>query len=407
MVLNMCDENVVPDFLLTRESMLNICSSGHEQPVCNYYCNRCGKVIDRKYTELSWDQIKFNPNEPFRSLHEFDSMNLKSAFFSLFDSHLFVLTEDRQAHLIQYIFDSGNSKPAVHSFKLSSAKQPIKKMLTDNRFIYIHSGHQLYVLDWVDLISLKAEATLINCPDKVVDILRDKYTYLITEKCVMKIQGTDSQELFNAPASEILLALATCGDNMIIASTTESGQIALRANEMFDHMKMGQEIILDCEWDGVKAQTLLSLGQKYYVLGLNQRTIYVGRLPGLRSNQAPNYKWDMPEPIVRVFFVKNLLYVLAGATLSRWDMPNYTEDPDATLTSINLGNHCPSISANGIAMCVPVTHIQKDYIAIMDLWLNQQSISAGFADPLIAYSVLDNHLFALTQGIQTATIYMG
>ncbi|MDD2423038.1 MAG: hypothetical protein PHG34_02330 [Candidatus Cloacimonetes bacterium] len=387
--------------------MLNICSSGHDQPVCNYYCNRCGKVIERKYTELSWDQIKFNQNEPFRALLEFPSLGLKAAFFSIFDSHLLLLTEDRQAYLLHYIFDSTDSKPAVHPFKLSSVKQPIKKILTDNRFIYIHSGHQLYVLDWVDLINLKAETTLINCPDKVIDILRDKYTYLITERCVMKLQGTDPQELFVAPASEKILALAACGDNLIIASTTDSGQIALRANEMFNHMKMGQEIILDCEWDGVKAQTLLSLGQRYYALSLNQKTIYVGRLPGLRSNQAPNYKWDMLEPIVRIFFVKNLLYVLSDATLYRWDMPNFTVAHDAMLTSINLGDHCPSINIHGTAICAPVIHRQNDYIAIMDLWLNQQSISAGFADQLIAYSVLDNHLFVLTQGTEFATIYMG
>lgn len=398
--------NVSDKKLPRREQLYNVCADGHEQQVHHQYCSVCGKTLDRLYIEHSWKDIRFDAGKAFMFISETNRSVPSKAFISSFDNNLLVVFEDRQCIFIKDIPFSSESTQIVKEFTINSLSGLVDNIYTDNRHIYIHNQHKLFLLDWIDLLNANPDTPEVcSAIGKTSGITYHKKLYFYSETKLHKIIGKDYSTIANLTDNDIIHAVDTFQEHLIMVGKKASGKLFLRANDFHNPDTITQDVIMP--FSGEDMDVIATIGKEFYAFSPDRHILFVGKLAGLRTNQMPNYQLENIGCISKMFFIQNYLYVVNGDSILRWDMQNFTVKPDRQNSSVNL-NHLPhSVNFDSSEICMPISQGQNDYISIVDQNLMQLSLSSGFPDPLIVFATCNNHVYAVTRNLDSIKIYIG
>lgn len=388
-----------------RERLFNECVAGHKQPVHHRYCAICGKQIINKYSASDWEDIELNQTEQFKLIQEISSEPYNHAFISVFNNNLLFIQDNRKAYLIRNIIGPENPLPQQQPIELGLHNDSIRLILTLNNSIFIQCGTKLYNLDWVSVLKGEfSNLTEIVCKGDILDTVYHKHLYIYTEKNLFVVDDSKSvKDVYNAAGDEDICHVSSYLDSLLIACRKDSGAICLRTFNAGSTDTFTQDVILrDYEHS---TNVFSAVGKDYYAVCIDGNTLKMGKLAGLQSARLPHWTLTIDTAAYKIFFIKNIMYVVCENRLLQWDLDNFTNNPSFQKDNLALAQYPSYFNIDNSRMCVVSSQGKNSYIAILDTYLTEISRAASFPTPLMNFMISDGQIYAITKFENTTYVY--
>ncbi|MDD3534766.1 MAG: hypothetical protein PHC50_01280 [Candidatus Cloacimonetes bacterium] len=392
-------------YVYGRKRLFNECIEGHKQPVHHRFCTICGKQIIAKYSAASWNEIKLKQMVQFRLIHQDNTEPYDRAFISIFNNNLLFIQDNRNAILIKNIISAKGVSKQTQSFELGVQKDLVRSIITQNNSIFILCGTKLYILDWVSVLNFEfTNLTEIVCKGDILDIAYHKHLYFYTPTGLFRIDDSKSAiEIFKAPANERICHVSTSLDAVLIVSRNEFGSICLRTYNVGSMDSFTQDAIIR---DSENSEVIFSaVGKDYYAVCMDSKKMVMGKLAGLQTSKQPHWRVEPPNMASGIFFVKNLMYVICDDSLLQWDLDNFTYQPASKKDNLALSLFPYYLNIDNSRICIIASQGKNSYIAILDVYLNEQSRSSSFSQTLVSFTISDNLIYAITKEENTSFVY--
>lgn len=387
-----------------RDHLLNLCNNGHAQCVYGLFCSECGEKVKRKYNERSWDGINFKQSDSFSLIYEKSIFPYDDIYISSFNKNILFITNQKNAILLRDIDHNDDFPQSIREFRIPTIDGEIDNVLTDHRKIYIQSDGKIWTLDWIDLLNNDIRLSELTITGHTKKIQQAKYIYAFTAKQILQITSTSTFPIVNPIASQIV-DISSYEDNILVITRDRDGILAVQTNSIQDKRTLTQEVIINDE--ECFSDINVAVGARYYAVASKSNHLQMGSLSKLKTSQTPEYRLSLDEDIAKMFFIKDYLYIMSNDTIYRWDLNNFTEDPEYRKTNVNVSSMMPSVNFAQDKICVPIRQGRTHYLEIVDLNLIQATRSSAFPQPLKTFSILDNQVVAITKEADQIRIYNG
>ncbi|MFW5629116.1 MAG: hypothetical protein ACOCG6_07780 [Candidatus Cloacimonadaceae bacterium] len=388
----------------SRDRLVNICSNGHTSAVHGLFCSSCGAKIDRKHNERSWGNISFNQSDPFSLLLELEDFSFDEVFLSAFNTSVLLITNCRKARLLRDINCIEDDSQNMMEFTIPTIEGNIENVATDNQRILIQSEGKLWDLDWIHVLNNTLKLSEVTITGKMRKLLQASYIYASTAKQILELTSK-ARFTINSHLDSEIVSISSYGDNLLVTTKDRDGHLSVQTNSISDRRTLTQEIPINREEDEAKITS--AVGPRYYAVFTDTGNLQIGSLKKLLTSQRPEYKLKIEENIEDMFFVRDFLYTISNNAIHRWDLNNFMGRPEYRKPYVNTASMKPVVNFEHNIICIPIRQGQNEYLEIVDLSLRQLSRSFAFPQPLKAFSILNNQVFAITKEENNTKIYIG
>lgn len=396
-----------------RDTLKNKCKNGHFSPLFARFCNVCGEPIEKKFGYHDWANLSIDMQQHWRYLTGWNERS-NTIYFSYYDERLLLISKSGEALFAESVLQNDEAPRNVRSFTLGGVKD-IEQVITLDSEIYILAGDSIWKLSWLDLTNHDLQILrlpdpgisfqkMIVCLGKVQSICADRLYEVTADQAF--------HPLFSLPANERILDVEARGDRLCVISHDENRStedkiaVNVRTQHRADPTRLCEPVSVLCP-SHPDYKCLSACGKEYYAFSLGDQCIRIGKYSSLQANSTMMYHMNTGNEIEQLFFLHDHLYVYGQNKLKTWDCASFTNDPRGSLDGVNLASMKAFTSETDKRVLLPVQQNQGDFIAVYNSQLQQQSISWGFNEKLVAMDILDNHIFALFQSDGKLSLYKG